>query len=83
MLFSTEPFSYNPRTLNMYVEASELDEFIPAGYIRLKSHRTGRIVEFVLMETQRDGEGDVTFWRYEPITEDLWDTLQNVIIFND
>jgi len=72
------------RNKKLIAEASTLGftQHPPGAEIRIKSHITGRELIFSYLEAQRNAEGEIISWTYEPngITGADYFTL---VIFND
>lgn len=77
---STKAMIYDPDRRTLVTEASDLRW--AAGCrpraVRVRSHRTGRVVEFVHLRTHWDRDGDVTHWEYRHHA-----TGVVLVVFND
>lgn len=80
-MITTTNFTFDKNLGKMYAEISELEGFWPKERIQLKSHRTGRVVNFVLTTIKRDRDHDIVTWEYVPTTP--VHNLNRVVIFND
>ena len=87
MSIPTKLFSYNSEHAVFYTDASDLKA---AGYnvnpddgFRLRSTRTGAVLDMIIESVHTDNEGDIVFWRYIP-KPPINPTFQfKVEIFND
>jgi hypothetical protein len=78
---SSDLFSYTAKTRTLAAEASSLGSGLSQAAsdpVRVRSERTGKVVEFEYVRTTTDGEGDTTSWVYQ--NKELRLTL---VIFND
>jgi len=87
-MFNTNEFSYKNRKFT--AEASDFkgrfqsmfkqifDDACDEGF-ELKSARTGKVVEVILVETVRY-DNEIQFWMFTPYCNDSFDSL---IVFND
>jgi hypothetical protein len=72
--------TYNKVTQEIITEASSM-QFKPARGLCLKSHRTGRVIPFLMSERNTDPDGDITFWVYKPLTDGI--SVHSLVILND
>lgn len=81
--FKGDLFNYNGSAKIISAEASELYGFYTESVFGITSHRTGRTIHFCHKSTERDREGDVTHWVYEPLGTDAEVQGWRVHIYND
>lgn len=67
---------------HLFGEASSIRD---AGAARLlvKSVHTDQVVEFQLTHTQRDAEGEILGWEYQPVDPTQCPKTKQIDIFND
>jgi hypothetical protein len=76
MVYNTKQFTYNPDTRTFATEISDLNggknvwSWVP-GYtntgIYLKSHKTGNIARWMIVNRQHDRDNDLLYWDLVPI----------------
>jgi hypothetical protein len=85
-------FSHERFTWEKGKGSAEIGDLGPSPFIRVYPDacdegfdvigRTGRTVRFVVVETTRDGEGEVQSWRLEPAARELRG-YASITLFND
>lgn len=88
MFYSTEKFTYTPYSTTFITEASTLG--LPVGSVpnqlKLQSKRTGKVVDFHFVKTQKDVEGDILSWEYKltyPREQSKHLVNMKVVVIND
>lgn len=83
-------FTFNKKTNTFSAEASDLgsgtlfsryyDDACDVGF-QMRSGRTGKIVDFILMDIEKGTEGEIVAWHFE---DNLLGPCElRVVIFND
>lgn len=81
-MITTETMIFRNRTLIAEASSLGFTQYTPGAEIRIKSHITGQELIFSYLEAQKNDEGEIISWTYEPngMTGEDYFTL---IIFND
>ena len=94
-IVSSDRFTYHAPTKIFMCDASDLGDFqlMPVyddasdtGFT-MRSEKTGKLVNYFLQTTAQDGEGEIQYWRFMPIGEDMRNNPAvagtKVLIYND
>lgn len=86
-LYSTLDFEWNKKSRELVAEASSLGNAFRISAprsMKIKSSRTGRIINFINSAVIRDTDGDVISWDYLPIEADIKNLKSfKVVVLND
>lgn len=77
---STDLFSYHTEDKTFTACASTLGRKFNGQAFELKSARTGKVVEMVLVGPRYDNEGELTHWEFQP---HMCFTFESLTVFND
>lgn len=93
--FDSKQFSYNSSDKTLTAEASDLNnkhlqqiynDACDVGFA-IRSNKTGKVVTYYMTHEEKDNEGDIKWWIYEPTPESLRRVNEclgtKVMIFND
>jgi hypothetical protein len=76
-----------PDGVSLVAEASDLDPICNSpirNSLEVRSIKTGVIIRFSMVEIERDSEGDIVAWKFDPIPEDRARANgARVVILND
>jgi len=79
----TDQFTFNTETCTLVTEASSLG-LEPGKLFKsmmIQSSNTGLVASFLLFQTHRNTDGEVTHWEYLPTGP--MKNLARVVVFND
>ena len=93
-IISSRSFDYNSDTKSFASEVSETPEVLRQMFndsfdlgFAMQSAKTGKLAYFTLVRAERDSEGDMNKWVFEPTPTSLWQNRHldgvTVTVFND
>ncbi len=70
-VLSSHLMGYDARARRLSAEHSTLGSPRLGARVSVRSHETGRLLEFAFVERRDDNEGDVMYWHYRNVANNL------------